>query len=83
MTQHSPFHVVSQPDVSVLGQISCARRRLLIVSPGLTEQVAQAVASKWTELGRDAVRVVLDPDPDICRLGYRFEQWPRSVGLHR
>jgi hypothetical protein len=70
MNPSSPFLVVSQPDVSILGQINCARRRLLVVAPGLTEELAQAVASKWVELGRDAVRVVLDPDPDICRLGY-------------
>ena len=65
-----PFTVVSQPDVSILGQINCARKRLLVIAPGLTEEVAKAVASKWIELGRDAVRVVLDPDPDNCRLGY-------------
>jgi hypothetical protein len=70
MSQDSPFLVVSQPDISILGQINCARRRLLVVAPGLTEEVAQAVASKWIELGGNAVRVVLDPDPDICRLGY-------------
>jgi hypothetical protein len=70
MNRESPFLVVSQPDISILGQINCARRRLLVVSPGLTEEVAQAVAAKWIELGRDAVQVVLDPDPDICRLGY-------------
>lgn len=70
MSQDSPFRVVSQPDISFLGQINCAQKRLLIVAPGLTEQIAQTVAFKWKELGRDAVRVVLDPDPDICRLGY-------------
>jgi hypothetical protein len=70
MTFVPPFVVVSQPDISILGQIKCARRRLLVVAPGLTEKVAQAIADKWIELGRDAVRVVLDPDPDICRLGY-------------
>ena len=70
MNQEPPFVVVSQPDVSILGQINCARRRLLVVAPGLTEEVARAIASKWQELGRDSVRVVLDPDPDNCRLGY-------------
>lgn len=70
MSRESPFLVVSQPDLSILGQINCARKRLLVVAPGLTEEVAHAVASKWVELGKDAVRVVLDPDPDICRLGY-------------
>lgn len=70
MNQEAPFFVVSQPEVSILGQINCARKRLLVVAPGVTEDVARAIASKWIELGRDAVRIVLDPDPDNCRLGY-------------
>ena len=70
MSQESPFLVVSQPEISILGQINCARKRLLVVAPGVTEEIAQAIAAKWIELGRDAVRVVLDPDPDNCRLGY-------------
>jgi hypothetical protein len=70
MRQESPFLVVSQPEISILGQINCARKRLLVVAPGLTEEVARAVASKWLELGRDAVQIVLDPNPDNCRLGY-------------
>jgi hypothetical protein len=70
MREDSPFQVISQSDISLLGQINCAQKRLLVVSPGLTEEVAQAVASKWMELGPEAVRIVLDPDPDICRLGY-------------
>jgi hypothetical protein len=32
--------------------------------------VAKAIAAKWDELGKDAVQVVLDPDPEVCRLGF-------------
>jgi len=70
MSHDSPFIIVSQPDISILGQINCAQRRLLVVAPGLTIEVAQAVAAKWKELGREAVQLVLDSDPDNCRLGY-------------
>src|ERR1700683_4979568 len=64
-----PCAVVSLRDVELEGQISCAQRRLVVVAPGLSESVAKAIAKKWQDLGRNAVYVVLDPDPEVCRLG--------------
>lgn len=64
-----PYAVVSLRDIELEGQISCARRRLVVIAPGLSESVAKAIIKKWHELGRDAVQVVLDPDPEVCRLG--------------
>lgn len=61
--------VVSLRDIELEGQVSCARRRLVVIAPGLSESVAKAIVKKWHELGRDAVQVVLDPDPEVCRLG--------------
>lgn len=61
--------VVSLPDVELEAQISCARRRLIAIAPGFTESVARVIAHKWHDLGPDAVQVVLDPDPEVCRLG--------------
>lgn len=70
MTDSSqPYAVVSLPDIELEGQISCARRRLVVIAPGLSESVAKAIIKKWHEIGRDAVQVVLDPDPEVCRLG--------------
>jgi hypothetical protein len=71
MTNSSPpCAVVSLPDINMEGQISCAQNRLIVIAPGLSTSVAKAVAAKWNELGRDAVRVVLDSDPEVCRLGF-------------
>jgi len=64
-----PCAVVSLRDVELEGQISCAQRRLVVIAPGLSESVAKAIAKKWQDLGRNAVYVVLDPDPEVCRLG--------------
>jgi hypothetical protein len=64
-----PCAVVSLPDIELDGQVSCARRRLVVIAPGLSKSVAKAMVKKWHELGRDAVHVVLDPDPEVCRLG--------------
>jgi len=64
-----PYAVVSLPDIELEGQVSCTQRRLVVIAPGLSESVAKAIVKKWHELGRDAVLVVLDPDPEVCRLG--------------
>jgi hypothetical protein len=70
MTKSSPpYTVVSLPDIELEGQVSCTQRRLAVIAPGLSESVAKAIVKKWHELGRDAVLVVLDPDPEVCRLG--------------
>ena len=69
MTKSSPYAVVSFPDIELEGQVSCTRRRLVVIAPGLSESVAKAIIKKWHELGRDAVQIVLDPDPEVCRLG--------------
>ena len=70
MTDSSqPCAIVSLRDVELEGQISCAQRRLVVIAPGLSESVAKTIVKKWHELGRDAVQLVLDPNPEVCRLG--------------
>jgi hypothetical protein len=70
MTNSSPpYEIVSLPDIELQGQVSCTQRRLVVIAPGLSESVAKAIVKKWNELGRDAVQIVLDPDPEVCRLG--------------
>lgn len=70
MTDFSPpCAVVSLPDIELEGQVSCAKHRLIVIAPGVTEAAAKLIAAKWRELGRSAVQVVLDPDPEVCRLG--------------
>jgi hypothetical protein len=63
------YAVVSLPDIELEAQIRCARRRLVVVAPGLSESVARAVVDQWRRLGPNAVQVVLDLDPEVCRLG--------------
>jgi hypothetical protein len=70
MTSSSqPCAVVSLRDIELEGQVNCARKRLVVIAPGLSESVAKAIVKKWHELGRDAVQLVLDTDPEVCRLG--------------
>ena len=58
-------------DESLCRQIASARERLTIVSPGLSRKVAAALASRIAEDGGPReLAVVVDVDPEVCRLGY-------------
>jgi hypothetical protein len=52
------------------GLIDEASRRVVFVAPGLSELLADALSRAWHRLGRNAVSVILDADPEVCRLGY-------------
>jgi hypothetical protein len=57
-------------DAKLVQLISAASRRVLLLAPGVSELVAKAIALAWKRLGRDAVTVVVDVDPEVCRFGY-------------
>lgn len=60
-------------DDSLSAMLSGASRRVVFVAPGASDRVAAALAETWRRLGADAVSVVLDVNPDTCRLGYGTE----------
>lgn len=62
--------VISFTDADLMGLIHGAMRRLVVIAPGLSESVAKALIERWQALGPTGVHVVLDPDPEVCRLGY-------------
>jgi len=62
--------VVSLTDADLTGLVSCVRHRLVVIAPGLSVPVAKAVVETWRRLGPQGVQVVLDPDPEVCRMGY-------------
>ena len=66
----SPVSVVSLDDGQLMQHISEAHRTLSCFSPGISLRVAKALAQKWEELGPDAMSVVLDVDPEVCRVGF-------------
>jgi hypothetical protein len=57
-------------DLDIIGMVRCARHRLVVIAPGLSEDVARAIADVWIQIGADKVQVVLDPDPEVCRMGF-------------
>ena len=42
----------------------------MLMTPGMSEDVAFVLAEKWKTLDKDVVDVILDLDPEVCRLGY-------------
>lgn len=66
----SQVSVVSLDDGQLIELINRAESNLLFISPGVTKLVAEALARKWGEIGPGAVSILMDVDPEVCRLGY-------------
>jgi hypothetical protein len=66
----SPTSVINIDDEQIIAAVRSVTRRLLIMAPGLSESVALAVSEKWKTLGAPSVNVIVDVDPEVCRLGY-------------
>jgi hypothetical protein len=62
--------VISLDDDQLVELIKAANRRIFFASPGMSLKVANAISNRWNEMGPDAVQIILDADPEICRLGY-------------
>lgn len=67
---HPDGTILNVGDDQVISAINSATTRLIIVAPGLSCTVAEAIAVCWRRLDRKQVKVVLDVDPEVCRLGY-------------
>ena len=62
--------ITNLDDEKIITQIHSTRQRMLLISPGVSEAVARAIRDAWQRLGADHVSIILDVDPDVCRLGY-------------
>jgi hypothetical protein len=54
----------------LLELVGAAKARIAYMAPGITERLAEVIADRWELLGPDAVKVTLDVDPEVCRMGY-------------
>ena len=50
-------------DEALVGLISSARNRLVVIAPALTQAVADALARRFEDLGQLDVAVILDSRP--------------------
>ena len=68
ITPARTFAVAS--DEALIDLILCARSRLVVIAPALTQAVADAVSRRFDDLGQLDVTVILDSDPEVYRLGF-------------
>jgi hypothetical protein len=57
-------------DAAVVSLIENAKRRLLVIAPALSLAVARALSARFGEVEHLDLRVILDADPEVYRLGY-------------
>lgn len=57
-------------DTMIISALNQAKQRVVVIAPGVWTPLAQAIADAWFRLGPENVTVVLDVDPEICRIGY-------------
>lgn len=57
-------------DAVLMDMIGKAQQRIVFVAPGVHQTVAEALGKRLSEMDRLQVTVVLDPDEDVCRIGY-------------
>ena len=57
-------------DASLIQLIGEAQQRVVFVAPGVHQTVAEALGQRLAEVDRLQVTVVIDPDEDVCRIGY-------------
>jgi len=62
--------VTNVDDKILIEFIKSAGKRLIFMTPGMSKEVAEAFCSKWQALGAQAATVIIDADPEVCRLGY-------------
>lgn len=57
-------------DTSLIDLICKAKRRIVFVAPGVHQPVAEALGKRLADTENLQVTVVIDPDEDVCRIGY-------------
>ena len=57
-------------DSALIKLIGKAQQRIVFVAPGVHQAVAEALGKRLAEIDRLHVTVVIDPDEDVCRIGY-------------
>lgn len=57
-------------DDLLIAAIEKASDRVVMIAPGVWPPLAKAIGDAWRRLGRERVTVILDVDPEICRIGY-------------
>jgi hypothetical protein len=57
-------------DASIIDLIGRGSKRIVLIAPGVSSLVARALGEHFDAFKNIAITVVIDPDEDVCRLGY-------------
>lgn len=57
-------------DELLIDAVTRATQRVVMIGPGVWPPLATAISEAWQRLGPKGVTVILDVDPEICRIGY-------------
>lgn len=68
MTDERTFTNVD--DAVLIREIRTAQRKIVFVAPGVQKPVADALAKRLADSPHLDIAVILDIDPEVCRLGY-------------
>lgn len=56
-------------DGNIVKLIQQAQQRIVFIAPGISAAVAKALGERLREEGQMQITVILDADPEVCRLG--------------
>lgn len=65
-----PTAITTVDDDYLCQLIGSVKQRLVYMTPGMSDQVAEAVCKRWSDLSADAVNIIVDVDPEVCRMGF-------------
>lgn len=66
-------------DATICAAIASCQQRLVYIAPGITEAIADAMSHLLQKVSNLALTVIIDTDPEVCRLGYGTEAGLQSL----
>jgi hypothetical protein len=61
---------INVDDAVLIHLIQAAQRKIVFVAPGVQKSVAYALAARLEASPQLEIAVIMDIDPEVCRLGY-------------
>lgn len=65
-----PTAITTVDDPYLCQLIGSVNRRLVFMTPGMSDAVANAICTKWEELPPESINIIVDVDPETCRMGF-------------
>lgn len=76
------YTFVNLDEDATIRAIQAAQRRVVYIAPGIAETVARALGERAVSHSALSVLVILDVDPEVCRLGYGSMAGLQAVVAH-